>query len=387
MGAGTVINSLLGLVFYILLARFLGVNFFGEFSFYLSLGVMAAEIGDLGFSSSLVKFGGDKFRENFSLVFFQRVAAVLIIIFIFLAGSLLFKKPLLIYSAATGASLLFLSLITQSFLTRQFYPGFVFSNIFGNTFRLIITYFLATTNLLTVVSSLVVFTLANFFATIFGYVFITFREKDLMLGFDKLFENFRRVWQYTKYVAMSFTVTSISAKMDIPIIYLLAGPGGAGLYSSASKLLSVFPQVSVAFEGVFSPKISQNENKAFKDYLTLSGLACLGLLMVLPIANIVIPVLFGSEYILAIPIFDILILGLIPFFLSGPFAATILYRFGKSSYHFLISMVTWGVSLFLYFVLVPNFGAVGAALTAGITNIVTFALYVFIYKKFKNAKN
>ena len=79
MSAGTVVNSILGVVFYILVGRALSVADFGYFSFLLGIGVMFSELGDLGLGSAIVKFGqGDKFRSVVTIAVAARVVTGLI---------------------------------------------------------------------------------------------------------------------------------------------------------------------------------------------------------------------------------------------------------------------------------------------------------------------
>ena len=173
-------------------------------------------------------------------------------------------------------------------------------------------------------------------------------------------------------------------KTDVPLVFALSGGQAAGIYSSAQKLVSLFPQIAASLEGVFSPKFASNptnHRQLFTQYLVLVSLICLGLLLLIPLAPILVPLLFGEKYLPAVGVFRLLLISLIPFFFSGPLASSILYRFGRSNYHFLVSIISLFISLGLYFLLVPAFGETGAAVTAILTNTAALIFYRLVFQK------
>lgn len=371
MGSGTIINSLLGLVFYLLVARTLPVSQFGQFSYLLGLGLIAAEIGDLGFSATLIKFGGRaNFAGIFTLVFLQRlvISSALIILGLLLGRDYYF-------SALAGASLLLMSLVTQSFLARQQYKSFVLVNIFGNLSRLGFFFIFK--------SALWAFSLANFFGFIAGLVIISVLDKTIPWQIKSIKENFLKVRRFTGWTAVSFSLSSLSGKIDIPLIFILAGGQAAGIYASAQKLVSVLPQIAASLEGVFAPKFSQEKgvNHNFRDYLFLTMAISIGLIATTSLSSLLIPALFGQKYLAAIPVFNLLLISFVPFFLSGAPAAGILYGFGKVKYHLFVSVAALICSVALYFYLVPGWKEIGAATTAIIINFISFGIYLFFYKK------
>ncbi|MCL4397626.1 oligosaccharide flippase family protein [Patescibacteria group bacterium] len=383
LSAGTVFNSLLGFVFYILVARILGLSGFGYFSYLLGLGLLASELGDLGLGSALVKFGAqERFPAIFSLATLQRIAVGVIITAVFFVASIVLGDHLQIYGAAVGVSLLFVSLVTQSFLARQKYMSYVFVNIFGNTIRLALTYYLVVLGLLKTVSALTVFSLANAAAFIMGIAILWINFRWQLLDFTSARRILREVVNYCRWLALSYGIASLTAKIDIPILYLLGGAAVTGIYSSAQKLLSVFAQVAAALEGVFSPKLStiSQQTKAFRDYILISFLASLGMLATIIVSGIVIPLVFGNKYLEAIPAFNWMLVGMVFFFLSGPFTAVVLYQKGKSVWHLTGSAMQLIVSIALYFGLIPRFGIWGAVTAYILGQIFNFSYYLVVWQ-------
>lgn len=369
LGVGTVVNSILGLVFYVLIARGLGLENFGYFSFLLGLGILAAELGDLGIGSALVKFGsGNDFSGVFVLSLMQRAVVSAII-------TLLFVVSGHIYSATTAISLLFLSVTTQGLLARQRYWQYVTTNICGNTVRLLLTSWLVFMGLLTTVSGLVAFGLANLVAFLVGWAFL--KPGINLAGVGQVIPA---VFRYSRYLAVSYGITSLAAKVDIPLLYVLGGAGVTGLYSSAQKLISVFAQVAAAVEGVFAPKLSRQERRSFRDYILVALLAGIGTLSAGIVSGLVIPLMFGAKYTETVPIFNWLLVGMVFFLFSGPFTAVVLYQKGKSGYHLAGSALQLVLTVGLFTALVPSLGVWGAVATFIVSQFFNLCFFIFVWQ-------
>mgnify|MGYP001567315805 FL=1 len=370
VSAGTVFNSLLGLLFYILVAKNLGVEKFGHFSYLLGLGLLAAELGDLGINSAIVKFGsGDKFSAIFSFAIVQRaiIFVPIIIIFLYLG---------LFPSAAVAIGLLLAYLTTQGLLARQKFSLQVFANISGNLLRLLLI-------IATPLSAITVFFLGTIGTFIIGMLTL-FKE---FKGFDLNKKFAKEILRFSLPAAGSFSLSSIASKIDVPILYSLAGPVAVGLYSSAQKLASVIPQIASALDGVFAPKFSQKSPTALRQYLILAGLISLGILIFIPFSGTLITFVFGNKYLGSETVFQILLLSFIPFFLSGPFLGKILYGLGKTKHLLLVSTVNLIISITGLIILIGIFQANGAALTFVITNTVALVFYVLISFIFRHQAN
>lgn len=364
LSGGTILNSFLGLIFYVLVARNLGVENFGRFSFVLGLGLLAAELGDLGFGSALVKFGSKReFSRIFSLAFVERImAAIVILIFFF---------PWEIWAAGVGISLLFFSLITQGFLARQKYASYIGINLLGNITRLLVLPFFP---------PVVVFSLGN--AAAFFVGLILHNEK---FDFRKLKEDFFKVFIYSRWLAFSYGVTSLAAKIDIPLLYLFGGAQITGIYSSAQKLLSVFSQLASSLEGVFAPKLSISQNKtSLKDYFFITIIVAALTLLLIPFSGFIIPVILGTKYSGVVTVFNLLLIGIVFFYLAGPFTAVVLYQKGKSAYHLIGSVMQLAITVSLFFVLVPRLGIWGAVASFIFSQFFNLGYYLFVWDYVRN---
>ncbi|MEK7127630.1 MAG: polysaccharide biosynthesis C-terminal domain-containing protein, partial [Patescibacteria group bacterium] len=271
--------------------------------------------------------------------------------------------------AAIALSLLFFSLGYQSLIARQKYSLYILDNIFGNILRLGLLFF---------VGPIPAFILANFLAFILSLVFL-----KIKLNFFKVRKQFVEIAGFSGWLGGSFSLASLASKIDVPILYAFAGPVAVGIYSSAQKLASIVPQVAGAVESVFAPKFSADSKSKINDYLLIAIIAGFGLV----IASFLAPYLirpFGSRYAQSALVLSIFLLGFIPLFLSGPFAAKILYKFGKSKWHFYINLCSLFTSLILFLIFTPKFGGIGAAITIACSNLLSFILYYVLWRYLTN---
>lgn len=373
---GTIVNSLLGLVFYALIARTLGLSDFGHFSFLLGLGLIAAELGDLGFSAALVKFSKQiGFTPVFATVAIQRLIAITLVFLTFSIFS--------IHPAAVAAALLLLSLVSQSLIAKQKYYVFVGINILGNLSRLVLTFWLISNQNLSVSSALFAFSVSAAVSFCTGLLSLgsSFDWADLQI--KKIFATFKQMFSFVRYLAVSFAVSSLGAKIDIPIIFALAGPTAAGVYSSAQKLTSVIPQIAANIEGVFSPKFSTGESfaKHFRDFRNIITFFSLALLAGTLFAGPITYLIYGEKFTSSVPVLQILLLASIIFLMVGPYSTAVVYRFSKSSYHFLASICQLAIVVVLYFALIPIWGSVGAAVATLFGNLALLGIFVFLKKQ------
>lgn len=376
-------NSILGLVFYVLLARNLTVSQFGTFSFLLALGILAAEISDLGLNAAIVKLGaGPRFPAIFTFVFRERLVTLVVLLAIFYSLGAVFEQSL-IYSGLVATCLLLSFVVTQSLIARQRYFAHVAANVSGNLLRLAIVWALVSLPGLTIVSGLVAFCLGAAFTFAFGLTALLGEFKSRLWQPGNIFRRGREVFGFSLPTAVSFSLSSLAGKIDVPIVYFLSGEMFAGVYSSAQKLVSVFPQIAAAVEGVFAPKYSlgKSYSRLFRQYLLISAVGAAGVVGLMPMGRIIIPVLLGESYLGSVVVFQILLVAMVFVFLSGPFAATILYYQGKPVRHLAVAVVSFLATFGLYLYFVPWWGAVGAAAATVGGGAVAFCLYVLLAKR------
>lgn len=379
--SGTLINSGLGLVFYLLIGRNLEVSSFGYFSFLLGIGILATDLGDFGVNASIIKLGhGEKFRSIFTVALIQRLIVGLILIVVALFAQLFYPANFLL-SALVAFALLTAYICLQSLLSKEKYFSYAASNIIGNVARLGIVWLLISSNLLSSDTAIGAFVIGSLVTVVAGFAIIVVSEKGLPFTQTKLAEAFRGMVQFGGWLGISFGISAAASKIDSPLVFSLAGGTSAGLYSSAQRIASVLPQISTAIDNVFSPKLAktQKPNHFFRQYLVLATISAVVLLASIPFASALIGLTFGSAYLPATQAFQIILFGFSIFLLSGPFTSSVIYRFGKSKLNVASSLGQLIISLASMTVLIPLYGATGAAIAFVITNIFNLLFYITSY--------
>jgi len=396
---GTVINGVLGALFFIIAARVLGPEDFGILSVTIVILTLISSVGDLGTNTGLVRFAARfikteplKALQYFKLAFQIKLAVALIVL---VAGwtispqvvLLIFNKPELLVPfrialVGVGGSLLF-SFVTSVLQTRQEFFKWSSIYIFTNLLRLILLYLFIYYGALSVITAMIAYisvTYVGFFVGLFliSYKFITVRG-NVALG--KGFIN------YNSWIFGITILTAISSRLDTLISARLISEVQLGFYSAANQLTQIIPQLVAALGTVIAPKMaSMGDVAEFKKYLKKTQLlvlavAFLGLLSI-PIVKFAIPILYGIDYLSAMPLFTILLISMLIFLISVPVHNAIFYYF---SYPKLFFWLGWGYLLIVTlggWSLISTYGALGAAYTVLIAQIYNFLIPAFwvVYK-------
>jgi len=399
--SGTIINGLLGMVFYILVARYLGPANFGIFSIAIAAIALIASIANIGIDTGIVRFVGRYMssEKNKALRFLKlgleiKILSSLTVLGIgwlimpFATVSLLGKPELLhplrlaLFGVAT--SLLF-SFITSSIQAIQRFWIWSGLNIFINLLRLMAVVFLFNLGLLLVESSLWLYILFPFFGFVIGLFFLP--------GFFKVKNEksvFREFFDYNKWIALFTLIVAFSSRLDIFLSARLLTLGEVGIYSVAVTLSSIVPAIVFAIATVVAPKLASmtNDKDAYnylkKLQLFVLGLALIGIVVGIPLSYVFIPLFYGSRYLASIAPLSILIVAQAIFLISVPAHTSIFYYFSYPKLFVYISMIHLAILLVGGWFMISAFGYKGAAWIFLIGNIWNFvAPFVWVMRKFK----
>ncbi len=397
--SATIVNGALGVVFYILLARSLGPSDYGLFVVAVSALTLMADIGNLGTDTGLIRFIG-KYINGDSIVpkrFLKLALEVKLIVWVLVLVTILpmvsflamkvFGKPELTvplrYAVlGVGGAMLF-SFTTNALQAYQRFVSWSVLNIASNTLRLILVgllIYLAGVNL---ESSLLVYLLIPFLGFLVGLMIL---PNFWVKGEREVAKEF---FHYNKWVALLTLVAAVSARLDIFLAARLLSSAQLGVYSAASQLTSVVPQLLFAIATVVAPKLASLDSdiKAIaylkKLQLMVVVLAILGLI-VSPVSVFVIPLLFGQAYVGSVGLFLILFLAQLVFLISLPVHQAVFYYFGKPSVFVFISVVHLLIISSLGWVLTLQFGVYGMAVAVLVGMISNFVLpLIWVVAKFK----
>lgn len=388
--SGTILNSLLGLFFFIVVSRVLGPSSFGVFAILIAILVLLSDIFDLGTNQGLVKFVSENLAKKdkkrvFQFlklgleikIFFGFVLIVLGWFISFFAARFFFpfENFWLIFLAFLGV--LPTLLLGFVFYALQGLGKFVCANlsqIFANIARLIIIFVFLLFGRLDIFTSVLIFSLSPFFGFLLGIYFIP--KAFLQVGGE--LAQIRNFFKFNFWFALYFVFFSIYSRIDTFLLAGLAGAYQTGIYTVASRFLSPFMQISGNFSTALAPNFTRLKNLQLAKNLlfqTLKFAAVLVLPMFLIIffAPFLIPLLFGKGYVDSIPSLQILTFGMMFLLISVPATTFIVYFFEKPQVFAILTFFQIFLILAFGLVLIPKFGAAGAAISFLISQIWLFS--------------
>ncbi|HEY5600947.1 MAG TPA: polysaccharide biosynthesis C-terminal domain-containing protein, partial [Patescibacteria group bacterium] len=191
--------------------------------------------------------------------------------------------------------------------------------------------------------------------------------------------NAKDFFKFNRWVALGFIFAAIQANLGSFMLLRLTDAGQAGIFAAASKLMSFFPQIVGAISITFAPKYSDNVDLSlaksfFKKTAIISSLAAVGILAILPFADLIIKVFFGEEFLGAVSVLQISTLQTSFLFLSIPATTAILYLWGKSNIYAIIAILQTLVVFGLNALLIPDLGAIGASVSFLVATVLVFVL-------------
>ena len=392
---GTLINIIVGGLFFILAPRILGPADYGLFSVILATGLMVFNFANFGIDTGILRFikpGQKETNQKYLKLAFKAYLAIGFLIFslgyVFspiIAQFLDAPQTENLLRIAFGATMF--SLLGNFFVAvlqtqKQFIQASAV-NISANAARLVIlaiaSYFL---------------TIDLHFLTILVYavtiLYVIFGKIFVPLDFLRAQEehlHFKNFFGYNFWVAASLAISAIP--FDNYLLVKIAGPVATGLYAAPMKILAMTYQFAGSFSRVLASRYSSfdSNRKAieFSQKATPLVLAVFfGLLVISFLANPIVRLFFGNQYQQSIQIFRITSVGMAFFFADTIPVSIILYYFGRSKVTFYVTVWHYLIYVLLLLYFIPRQSALGAAIAFSISEIITFlTLSAYVVFKFR----
>ena len=400
---GTVTNGFLGAVFYILVARYLGPAQFGLFSIATLVLNMVADIGDLGTNTGLVRFvsanridNPEKANRFLKLGFEVKLIAAFVIGIVGVSLSswitvFLFKKPelaplLRIAFIGVSGSLLFSFILTTLQAYERFWSWSLIQ-VISNAGRIVLIFLFFRFINVSAFTSMGAYILIPMLGFV-GGLFVTSTKFFNVKGEITEIKDF---FHYNKWVALFTLIAAVSGRLDSFLTARYLTVFEIGIYSAATRVTQIVPQLVGAISTVVAPKMANvGSKKELVEYIKKTqifviAIAILGILSI-PVVSYFIPILFGSAYTASVPIFIVLLFAMLVLLISIPIHTAVFYYF---SYPKLFVYISTGhlliVALAGYF-FIPTYGVMAIAysvLAAGIFGFVVPSIWVY-RKLFKN---
>lgn len=394
----TALSGILGILFYLINARYLSTQEFAVLTLSISFITIAADSLELGLNSSLIRFLPDPKFKHKQLEFVKTVLLnkifiwSLVLVFGFwlvpgFATDVLnqpnLTSPLRLSLLGVGSAMLFAFSISvlQSF---QQYKYWGMALIFGNLFRFIfvvVTVLAGVINIYLSLSAYIIFPLVGFI------LFVNFINiKHLIITKSSKKEQ-KALFSYGGWIGLTMFAFTFGQRIDNFINAHFLTLSQVGIYSLAAQITLFISQVITALEAVISVRFSsltslqQMRRYLFKVEALVISL-CVGSLIFVPISWVVIPLLLGNKYVPSLGIFNILFLSALLSFISIPFQNVLKFYFKKSHVIFSVYLFQLIFEILAAIYLVQKYGITGTAwavLIADIFGLVIWGVLVWFY--------
>src|SRR3989344_1382661 len=402
--SGTFINGALGAIFYIFSARYLGPASFGLMILAITALTMISDISDLGTGTGIVRFVSeylikDRYKAYRFLKLGLKVKIIVSIVVVILGwisspliAEMLFSKAELTTSLRIAfigvSSALLFTFITSTLQSLQKFWSWSIIQIGTNSLRLIFVFALTWIGILTLNLNLLVYIFIPLVGFIVGMMII---KPDFMKVKNE-YSVAKEIFHYNKWVALFSLVAALGARMDIFISGRLLTNHELGIYSASNQLVQVIPQFVVAIHTVIAPKMASMDSfKEFMSYLKKTQVMVLGIailiILLLPIAVYLIPLLYGNSYITSVPVFIVLLVGMLFFLISTPIHISVFYYFSNPRLFFWLSCMHLIIVSVASWIFVSSYGAMGGAIAVLLGQIVSFIIpLIWITMKIKSKR-
>ena len=203
--------------------------------------------------------------------------------------------------------------------------------------------------------------------------------KTHFLGVKTNAGDLKKLFKFTIFIGIARGLTAIASRLDVLMLISLRNATEAGIYSTAAKVVSIYPLLSGSFSMVLAPKIAKIQDRrvlaAFlKKAILATALIIMSNIVMMIFAYPFIIVLFGQKAAPAVEVFRWLLLAMIFFVASIPPVTLAIYHLKKPYILSINSILQLLIVFFgnLYFI--PRFGMVGPAFSL----ILAYALTLFL---------
>jgi O-antigen/teichoic acid export membrane protein len=208
--------------------------------------------------------------------------------------------------------------------------------------------------------------------------------------------DFRKVWLYGKYALGSTVSYLVYTKADTFLLAGFTGPVQVAVYNSAKTFTRAFEMVTQVVQMFIVPASSRLSSRG--EHRSLTALVEKGILFVtvgtIPFflvfffgPGLLVDVLYNGRYSEAVPLLRIfgLLAFVVPLLAVG---SNLLLGLGEAKRGFMLGLHMLWISMAAYLVLIPRFGALGAAIgmviaTAALAALTTWKIHKLVPVSFR----
>lgn len=193
----------------------------------------------------------------------------------------------------------------------------------------------------------------------------------------------RRIASYGMRGQVGGVITLLNLRLDFILLQILAGPAVLGVYAIASKFAELVKVPGMALTYVLYPRFARDgAATAAVHARRLMGKATLlttfVAIVLIGAAGVVVPAIYGSAFQSAVVPAQIILLGLTLDGLGGVITG-FLYGTGRPGLNSLAMGVGLAVTVTLDLILIPRYGATGAAAASAVAYLASTVALVWFY--------
>lgn len=382
----------LNYLFSVVVARSLGAEFFGDYSYAIYIFNILSLVAVAGLDEAAIRFLPQSNNNNYLKSKIQTLTLIsialffsiyLIVINTFLEGIqhklsmvLAFSLPLFVVLTVNSAILQANYIVGQRMIFR-----YVLEPV--TKIGLLLFFIASSVELLAPVYAM----LAALFITNIAMLFV-YRKKLLIYGYQPFLSGWTPLLKFVAPMSLNNIINIISGRMDLLILGVLATSLSMGHYSAAFQTAAILSIVLQGMETVYAPIFSKSIgeknvvelDKNFKRALRLTIIISSPLIIIFIIYPEVALLPFGNAFQESINVLAILAIGQLCNLATGS-ANTILISMGRTKI-VLINSLIYGFSIIISVYLgVQEFGILGAALGVSFSILLINSLRVFFLYK------
>lgn len=385
---GEASGRLLKMGLIIFATRKLGVEGWGIFSYVISIASLSMIFSDIGISSIITREASQE-KEDYKK-FISTALLLKIIILIISTIFVIFLSPYI--SNIKEAHILFPIIGIVLFFDSIRDIGFAINRVFEKMEREMIVKIIM--NLIILILGIFLIKINPFpvsmavayaVGSIVGFILIMFmvRKNIYKLITKTNWGSFKLVIKTTIPFAIVTLLGTVMSNTDIYMLGLWKTPKDIGIYSAAQRFyqfIIIIPSMIATATFPLMSRLANVDNEKFK--IVLEKILSIFIIIELPItvggfilADQIIILMFGIEYINAIPVLQIFMVMLL---VSFPLIllSNVIFVFNKQKKLALAYMFGVIVNIILNFLLIPKLGEVGAAISSFLsTTIITFIIW------------
>jgi len=393
-----VTSIIIGLLLVVILARTLGPELQGFYTTITLFALILNMIFNFGINISTVYYVSKKEIQIEQAFYNNLLVGIVLGVFGIVGGG----GYLLLFGSSTFPDiplpLLYMILLTVPFIIINSFFQTIFQGIqnfkifntvlivtqFSNLFMVVVLVVFLN---LSITGALLAFFLGHFLTTLYILYVLFFKYKIKITrksSVDRVYLKKSFTYGFKSYLSNLFTF--LNYRLDIILVGFFVNPFAVGIYATAvnvSEKLSVFTQ---SISTVLLPKISSLGEEVDRNKLTsivsrfmLFFMILLGVALFV-LSDWVIQLMFSDRYLGSSLLLKIMLPGIallaVEKILSNDIAAR-----GRPEINMYVSIANVIFSVTLNLILIPKYGAVGAAVTTSITYGLSFFVKCVLFSK------